>query len=100
MELVACPASPPVSGVGADPPAGTSSAAATPPDAGAVAAGSPAEAWEAVGYFGSSRGRIADTTPSRCLLLKARPVGGPGIWWRRCGLGSRGGRSPGKQMMG
>jgi hypothetical protein len=49
---------------------------------------------------GSSWGRTADTTLSRFPLLRARHVGGPGIWRRRRGLGSSGGRSPGKQMMG
>jgi hypothetical protein len=49
MELDVPPASPPMLGVGVDPPAGTSFVAATPPDAGAAAAGSPAEAWEAAG---------------------------------------------------
>jgi hypothetical protein len=44
----------------------------------------------------SRRGRIAGTTPSRCLLLRARPVDGPGNRRRRCDLGSRGGRSPEK----
>jgi hypothetical protein len=48
----------------------------------------------------SSRERTAGTTFSRFLLLRARPVGGPGIWRRRRGLGSSGGRSPGKQMLG
>jgi hypothetical protein len=28
------------------------------------------------------------------MLLRVRPVGGPGIWRRRCGLGSRGGEKP------
>jgi hypothetical protein len=50
--------------------------------------------------LGSSRGQTAGTTLSRFLLLRARPVGGPVIWWRRHDLGSSGGRSPGKQMMG
>jgi hypothetical protein len=49
MELDVPPASPPVSGVGTDPPAGTSSATAMPPDAGAAAAGSLTGAWEAAG---------------------------------------------------
>jgi hypothetical protein len=49
VELYAPPVSPPVLGVGTDPPAGTFSAAATPPDASATAAGSPAGAWEAGG---------------------------------------------------
>ena len=49
MELDAPLASPRVSGAGAEPPAGTSSAAATPTDAGATAAGSSAGAWEAAG---------------------------------------------------
>ena len=39
---------------------------------------------------------LAGTTLNRFLLLRARPVGGPGIWWRRRDLGSRGERSPGK----
>jgi hypothetical protein len=49
MELDAPPASPPVSGVGTDPLAGTSSTVTTLPDAGAAAAGFLAEAWEAAG---------------------------------------------------
>jgi hypothetical protein len=49
LELDAPPASPPVSGVGTDPPAGTSSATVMPPDAGAAAAGPPTMAWEVVG---------------------------------------------------
>jgi hypothetical protein len=47
MELDAPPASPRVSGVGANPLDGASAAAATPPNAGAAAAGSPTGAWEA-----------------------------------------------------
>jgi hypothetical protein len=46
MELDVPPVSPPVLGVGTDPPAGTFFATATPPDA---ATGSPAGAWEAGG---------------------------------------------------
>jgi hypothetical protein len=49
MELDAPPVSPQVLGVGADPLAGTFSAAATLPDAGATITGSPAGAWEAGG---------------------------------------------------
>jgi hypothetical protein len=49
MELDVPPMSPLVLGVGADPPAGTFSAATMPPNAGATAAGSPAGAWEAGG---------------------------------------------------
>jgi hypothetical protein len=49
MELDAPPVSPPVLGVGADPPARTSAATTTPPDAGASATGSPSGAWEAGG---------------------------------------------------
>jgi hypothetical protein len=52
----------------------------------------PPDPWLGMGScwccIGSSRGWIAGTTPSRCLLLRARPAGGPGIWRRRCGLGS------------
>jgi hypothetical protein len=50
--------------------------------------------------LGSIRGRTADTTLSRFLLLRARPICGPGVWRRRRDLRSRGGRSPGKQTMG
>jgi hypothetical protein len=49
---------------------------------------------------GSSWGRTAGTTLSRFLLLRARSIGRTGIWRRRRGLGSSGGRSPRKQMMG
>jgi hypothetical protein len=45
-------------------------------------------------------GRTVGITPSRFLLLRSRPVGGPSIWRRRRDLGSRRGRSPGKQMTG
>jgi hypothetical protein len=59
LELDTPPVSPPESGVGADPPAGTSSATATPPDAGAAAAGSPAGAWEAAGaVLAAAEGRL------------------------------------------
>jgi hypothetical protein len=49
LELDAPPVSPPVSGVGANPPVGTSSATTTPPNTGAAAVGSPAGAWEVIG---------------------------------------------------
>jgi hypothetical protein len=64
LELDAPPVSPPVSGVGADPSAGTSSATATPPDAGAAAAGSPAGAWEAVGAVLAAAGSGPLAPPS------------------------------------
>jgi hypothetical protein len=50
--------------------------------------------------LGSSRGQTSVTTLSRFLLLRARPVDGPGIWQRRRDLGSSEGGGPGKQMMG
>jgi hypothetical protein len=50
--------------------------------------------------LGSNRGWIAGTTPSRCLLLRARPVSGPRNRRRGCGLRSGGGGSPGEQTMG
>jgi hypothetical protein len=90
MELDAPPASPSMAGVGA---VGTSSAVADDVlDSIAVV-----EAAVAVGAVVA--GWIADTTPSRRLLLRARPAG-HGIWWRRRDLGSRGGGSPNKQRMG
>jgi hypothetical protein len=49
---------------------------------------------------GSSWEQTAGTTLSGFLLLRARPVGGPGVWQRRRDLESGGGRSPGKQMVG
>jgi hypothetical protein len=64
MELDAPPVSPPVLGVGEDPPAGTFSVAATPPDAGATAAGSPARAWEAGGAVLAAAGSGSPAPPS------------------------------------
>jgi hypothetical protein len=64
MELDAPPVSPLVLGVGADPPAGIFSTAATPPDAGATAAGSPAGAWEAGGTVLAAAGSGPPTPPS------------------------------------
>jgi hypothetical protein len=59
--------------------------------------------WDVGGRWrcpGGSWVRSADTTFSRFLLLRARPAGGPSIWWRRRDLGGKGGRSPDKQKMG
>jgi hypothetical protein len=64
MEMDAPPVSPPVLGVGADPPAGTFSTAATPPDAGATAAGSLARAWEASGAVLAAAGSGPPAPPS------------------------------------
>jgi hypothetical protein len=64
MELNAPPVSPPVLGVGADPPVGTFSTAATPPDTGATAAGSPAGAWEAGGAVLTVAGSGLPAPPS------------------------------------
>jgi hypothetical protein len=65
LELDAPPVSSPVLGVGADPPAGTSSTAtATPPDTGAAAAGSPAGAWEAAGTVLAVAGSGPSAPPS------------------------------------
>jgi hypothetical protein len=64
MELDAPLVSPPVLGVGADPPARTFSAAATPPNAGATAAGSPAGAWEAGGAILAASGSRPPAPPS------------------------------------
>ena len=101
LELDAPPASPPVSGGGTDPPnwgllrrcdvARHRRRCRRTPDWGM------GSCWRCLG---SSRGRIAGTTPSRCLLLRAKLVGGPGNRQRRCDLWSRGGGSPGKQAMG
>jgi hypothetical protein len=64
LELGMPPASPPVSGVGTDPPARTSSAAATPLDASVAAAGSPAGAWEAAGAVLEAAGVRLPAPPS------------------------------------
>jgi hypothetical protein len=64
IELDVLPVSPPVLGVGGDPPAGTFSAAATPPDAGATAARSPAGAWEAGGAVLAAAGSRPPAPPS------------------------------------
>jgi hypothetical protein len=100
MELDAPPMSPPVLGVGVDPQLGPSpplrhrlTLAPLPPNPQLGQGGQwrcPGSSWE----------RTAGTTLSGSLLLRARPVGGPGIWRRRRGLGSSGGRSPNKHMMG
>jgi hypothetical protein len=64
MELDAPPVSPPVLGVGADPPAGTFTASTTPPDAGATTTGSPAGAWEAGGAVLAAAGSVPLAPPS------------------------------------
>jgi hypothetical protein len=64
MELDAPPVSPPVLGVGADPPAGTFSAAATLAETGATTAGSPAGAWEARGTVLAAGGSRPPGPPS------------------------------------
>jgi hypothetical protein len=64
MELDVPPVSPPVLGVGANPPAGIFSAAAMPPDAGATTAGSPAGAWEAGGAILAAAGSGPPAPPS------------------------------------
>jgi hypothetical protein len=63
LELDAPPVSPPVSGVGVNPPAGISSATVTPPDAGAAAAGSSAGAWEDVGAVLAAVGGVPPAPP-------------------------------------
>jgi hypothetical protein len=63
MELDVPPMSPPVLGVGADPPAGTFFAVAMPPDAGVTVAGSPAGAWEAGGAVLAAAGSGPPATP-------------------------------------
>jgi hypothetical protein len=64
LELDAPPVSPPVSVVGADLPAGTSSATATPPNVGAAAMGSPAGACEAAGAVLAAAGGGPPAPPS------------------------------------
>jgi hypothetical protein len=64
VELDAPPVSPPVLGVGADPPAGTFSAAVMLPDAGATTAVSPVGAWEAGGAVLAAAGSGPPAPPS------------------------------------